>query len=127
MNFGEFKNNYFKINEVQQYPSSNFIEDYVNAEMKDVIGTETQLKNKRIELNEKAKKQRYEMVVKHNQQNAAIEKAYIEDIISEYENKELAAKIFSKILMQFDDSDRFDRARDMLYDFSDIIESYRQV
>ena len=67
------------------------------------------------------------MVVKHSQQNVAIEKAYIEDIISEYKNKELAEKIFNKILIQFDDFDRLDRARDMLYDFSDIIETYRPV
>ena len=127
MSFQEFKTDYLKVNEVQEYPSSKFEEDYVNAGMKDAIGTETQLKDKRNKLNEKAKKLHYDMVIKHRRQYAAIEKAYIDDIISEYQNKELAEKIFNKILIQFDDFDRLDRARDMLYDFSDIIETYRPV
>jgi hypothetical protein len=127
MNFQEFKANYLKVNEVQEYPSSKFVEDYVNAGMKDAIGTETQLKDKRNKLNEKAKKLHSKMVVKHSQQYAAIEKAYIDDIISEYQNKELAEKIFNKLLINFDDYDRLDKARDILYNFSDIIETYKPV
>ena len=95
--------------------------------MKDAIGTETQLKDKRNKLNEKSIKLHYEMVVKHSQQYAAIEKAYIDDIISEYQNKELAEKIFNKLLINFDDYDRLDKARGMLYDFTDIIETYKPV
>ena len=96
--------------------------------MKEVVGTETQLKNKRDKLNEKGRKLYADIVAKANAQSIDIAQGYINLIISEYNNKELAEKIFNKLLVElYDYDDRLDRARDILYNFSDIIETYKPV
>lgn len=122
MNFEKFKVNYIKTHGVKSLPSDTFVLNNTNFDMETVIGTEAQLKQKRIELTENNKKLYDKMITEHHKQNSDIEKAFISEVASNFKNKAVAEQMFYKLIHTFGGY-TLEEYSELICDFAKIIEA----